>query len=313
MATETGTVAPFVTDPDLTAISIGYRNPQFIAEQVLPTVPVMKKEFSYNAYPIAESFRLPDTRVGRKSAPNMVELTSTRETETCEDYGLDDGIPQDDIDQAPQGRDPRDRATMQLTDYVALGREKETADLVFDATQYPDDNKDTLSGSTQWSHASSDPVATVLAAMDACLMRPSRMVLGQAVWTKLRTNAVILKAVHGNLGDAGAATRQQVADLFELQELVVGAGWYNSAAPGQDPTLVRVWGKHAALYYFNPLADTQQGLTFGLNAQYGTKIAGTRPDGNIGLRGGQRVRVGETRKGLIVAVQAGYLFEDAVA
>ncbi|MEQ8497880.1 MAG: major capsid protein, partial [Sneathiellaceae bacterium] len=295
------------------AISIGYRNTQFVSEEVLPTVPVTKKEFTYNAYPIAESFRLPDTHVGRKSAPNMVELSATRETDTCVDHGLDDGIPQDDIDQAPPGRDPRDRAVMQLTDYIALGREKETADLVFDADQYPTANKDTLTSTAQWSHASSNPVTAVLTALDACLMRPNRMVMGQAVWTKLRTNPVILKAVHGNLGDAGAATRQQVADLFELEQLIVGTGWYNSAAPGQDPTLVRVWGKHAALYYHNPLADTQQGLTFGLTAQYGAKIAGTRPDADIGLRGGQRVRVGETRKALIVAAQAAFLFEDAVA
>ncbi len=42
-------------------------------------------------------------------------------------------------------------------------------------------------------------------------------------------------------------------------------------------------------------------------------MAGRREDPDIGLRGGVRVRVGESVKELIVANDLGYYFENAVA
>ena len=46
--------------------------------------------------------------------------------------------------------------------------------------------------------------------------------------------------------------------------------------------------------------------------QYKTRVVGTINDPNIGLRGGRRVRVGESVKELITAPMAAYLIEDAV-
>ena len=54
-------------------------------------------------------------------------------------------------------------------------------------------------------------------------------------------------------------------------------------------------------------------ITFGLTAQWMTRIAGSTPDPKIGLLGGQRVRVGEFVKELVVANDVGYFIEDAVA
>ena len=60
-------------------------------------------------------------------------------------------------------------------------------------------------------------------------------------------------------------------------------------------------------------ADANGGITFGFTAQWGTRIAGAVPDNRIGLRGGQRVRVGESVKELIIAPDLGYFIQNAVA
>lgn len=306
--------APFPVDPALTAIAIAYRNRRFIADDVLPRVPVARQEFKWWQYPLEESFALPDTKVGRKGAPNEVDLTATEQTGATADYGLDDPIPQPDIDQAPQGRDPRDRAAVQLTDYIALDREKRTADLVFDAAQYAASNKVTLSGTSQWSDfANSDPLGVILAGLDACLVRPNVATMGREVWTKLTQHPKVVKAVLGNAGDSGVVSRQAVAALLELEDILVGEAFLNTAKKGQTATLGRVWGKHCLLHYRDRNADTRGGLTFGFTAEYGSRIAGQMPDGKIGLRGGVRVRVGESVKELIVAARAGYLITNAVA
>lgn len=307
---------PFPVDPYLTGIAIAYRNQSYIADGVLPRVPVASEEFKYNLYPVAETFAIPETLVGRRSRPNEVTLTATEITSMTQDYGLDDPIPQTDIANAQAGGlpSPVDGAVEQLTDYIMLDREKRVADLVFAAGSYASSYKTQLSGTSQWSDfTNSNPISDILAGIDAALMRPNVMVLGQAVWTKLRQHPKIVQAIAGQAIAGGITTREAVAQLFELEEILIGSSYLNTARPGQTASLSRVWGKHALLLYRNRNASTQRGLTFGMTAQFGGRVSGQKEDGDIGLRGGVRVRVGEGVKELITAASAAYFVQDAVA
>lgn len=308
--------APFPVDPHLTAIAIAYANPleTLIADAVLPRVTVGKKEFKYWSYDLGEAFTIPDTKVGRRGQPSEVSFAGSEATAGCEDYGLDDPIPQDDIDQAPAGKSPVNRAVEQITNLILLDREVRAAGVVFAAGNYDASCKVTLTGNDQWSDfTNSDPIDDVLAALEAPLMRPNVAVFGQAAWAKLSVHPKIMKAVHGNAGDTGIARRQQIAELFELSQVHVGRALVNTAKKGQTASLARAWGKHAAFLYLDPTADTRGGITFGFTAEYGSRMAGSQADANIGLRGGQRVRVGESVKELAVANRAGYLVTNAVA
>lgn len=306
--------ALFPIQPHLTAITIAYRNATLIADVVLPRVLVGKQEFKYFKASMADAFTVPDTKVGRKSAPNQVETSGTEVTSSTNDYGLDDPVPQNDIDNQAPGQDLEGSTTEFLTDLIMLDREVRAAGLVFDTNQYGAANKVTLSGTGQWSDfTNSDPVAAHLAALDSMVMRGNLGVYGRAAWTKLATHPKICKAIFGNNTDAGIVSRRQFAELFELEEVVVGEGWLNTARKGQAPVMTRVWGKHAALLHRNKLATNQRGTTFGFTAQFGTRIAGGQPDGDIGLRGGTRYRVGESVKEVIAANDLGYLFQNAVA
>ncbi|HEC12311.1 MAG TPA: phage capsid protein [Acidiferrobacteraceae bacterium] len=306
--------ANFPITPELTAIAIGYSNEKMIADQVLPRVPVGKQEFKYMKHTMAEGFTLPDTKVGRKSSPNKVDFSATETTDSTEDHGLEDDIPMTDIANAPEGYDPKGKSTVQLTNLIELRREKRIADLVFDANQYGAAYKETLAGNDQWSDAAnSDPVAKIMDSLDVVIMRPNVMTIGRAAFTMLARHPKIVKAIHGNSGDSGIARRQDIAELFELDELLVGEGWLNTAKKGQAPNMVRVWGKHCALIHRDMNADTNFGATFGYTAQFGTRIAGANPNPDIGLRGGETVRVGESVKELITANDLAFFLQNVVA
>ncbi|MBX6982598.1 phage capsid protein, partial [Providencia rettgeri] len=88
--------------------------------------------------------------------------------------------------------------------------------------------------------------------------------------------------------------------------------WVNIAKRGQNPNMQRAWGNHAAFLYRDRLADSQSGTTFGFTAQWNGRTSGTIPDANIGMRGGQIVRVGESVKEVIAAKDLGFFFENAV-
>jgi hypothetical protein len=305
--------APFPIQPALTAIAIAYRNTRLIADDVLPRVPVGAQEFKYLKHALAEGFTVPDTLVGRKSRPNQVEFSGTEETASTVDHGLDSPVPQADIDNAPTNYNPLGKATEFTTNLIMLDREVRTSNLVFANGTYPAANRTTLSGTSQWSDPASDPLAAITDALDSVVMRPNIGILGRRTSTLLRRHPKVVKAFHGNSGDEGMVPLEFLADLLELEAIFVGEARLNIARPGQPANLQRVWGPHAAFIYRDSLASAQSGTTFGMTGQWGGRIAGTQTDPNIGLRGGQMVRVGESVKELITAPDLGYFFENAVA
>lgn len=315
--------APFVIQPRLTAITLAYRNLTLIADKVLPRIPVDSPVFKWSQYALGDAFTVPDTRVGRKGAVNEIDWTATEQTASTQDYGLDDVIPQDDINKAKAAQktqgvypiDPEARSTELLSDLVALGREVRVSQIVRSPASYPTANKRTLSGAAQWDQATSTPIADITTARDSMILRPNKMVMGRRVFTALASNPQIVKAYNGTLGDAGIVPRQFIETLFEFDEIIIGEGWVNIAKKGQAPQLVRVWGTDAVMYYESPtLASTEGIVTFGYTAEWGTRIAGViENDASIGLRGGTRVRVGESLKEVIAAGNVGYLFQNAVS
>jgi hypothetical protein len=320
--------APFTIQQRLMAITLAYRNQAFISDLVLPRIGVDSSAFKWSKYTLADGFTIPDTRVGRKSAPNEIDWSATEQTDSTVDYGLDDRIPQSDIANAQAAQsiqgvmpiDPEARSTELLTDLVALDRENRVASLLFALGTYPAAQRTTLSGTSQWSDfTNSDPVQAIINALDTCMIRPNVAVFGQATWSKLRTHPKVTAAIYPNGGNAtGGGTpvsRQALADLFELEEVLVGTSWYNSAKPGQTASLTRLWGKHASFIYRAPQVVSPTGtVTFGFTAQWGERIAGTiAQDSSVGLRGGSRVRVGESVKEVVAANDAAYFFQNAVA
>lgn len=302
---------PFPTDAKLTAIALAYKNPDvtLIADDVLPRTRTEQK-FKWREFDLAEGFTVPSTLVGRKSVPTEVEFTATERASFVEDHGLDDVVPNEDIE-AASDFDPVTQATMTLANLLDLAREARAAALVFNEASY--EEKTTLSGSSQWSHADSDPIVAITDALDATIIRPNVAVLGQTTWTKLRRNPRLVRAIRGTAQDAGMITREEFCSFFELQALHVGAGYINQARRGQNAQFARVWGPHAAFLYRDRTAGAQSGVTFGFTAQWGGRIAGRIDEPKTGLTGAVRVRVGERVREIICAPHLGVFFQNAVA
>lgn len=305
---------PFPVDARLTAIALAYRNPDvsLIADQVLPLTPT-SQEFKWLLYDLAQGFTVPDLKVGRKSYPTEVEFTASEQTDKVVDYALDDFIPNEDLEADNQGVDPRGTAVGYQTNLLNLAREIRVANMVFAAGTYGTNNKATLSGTDQWSHASSDPVAKIGDALDVPIYRPNVAIFGQATWTNLRRNVKIVQAIKGTAQGAGMVSRQEFADFFELAEVLVGAGFVNTAKKGQTAATSRVWGKHAAFVYRDRAAGPQAGVTFGFTAQWGGRASGSIVEPKRGYSGGEGGRVGERGKEIICAADLGYLFTNATA
>ncbi|NVO16100.1 MAG: capsid protein [Rhodoplanes sp.] len=316
---------PFEVNPILTAVAIGYRNPDYalIAARVLPYAPVPEERFKYTVYPLNESFNVPDDlRIGRKGQPHRVEFSAKQETGEVDDWGVDTIIPQSDIDTAARQRsalgghyDPRAYAAQGLTDIVDLGHEVRTARLVFNLQSYAPARRITLSGTSQLSdYVNSDPFGVFDAAMAGTLVfKPNTAVFGDEAWRIVRGHPHLVNAVRGGVTNKGRITPEEFAALFGLRSVVVGEGWLNTAKKGQEPTLERVWGRHCAFLHLATSPTTEKTVTFGYTARLGNRIAGDYQDPSIGLQGATIVRVGERAKELIIAPDVGYFIQNIVA
>ena len=316
-------VAPFVTQPRLTQIAMAIKPEGMIADEVLPRVPVEAEKFIYTKFTTEEMFTIPDTKVGRTSEPNQVEFGAVDVTDSTEDHGLDDVVPNKDIKSAQDSNanfDPREQAAENVAVLVALAREQRVANLMFGLNTYAASLRTTLSGTSQWSdYANSDPIGALMAAIDSMLVRPTDITFGQLAWTKFRQHPKVVAAILNKAGDnggvsaTGIATRQGVLDLLELRNLHVGQSFGNVSKKGQAASYARLWGKHCALLYVSAdLANADQPC-FGFTAQFGTRIAGVMDEPRKGLRGGQILRVGESVKEVISAPHSRYFFQNAVA
>lgn len=319
---------PFPIDPTLTAISIAYKNPAhtLIYSRVLPGIEVSGETFKWNEFPLGEAFTVPELEVGRKGRPAQVEFTAEEKDSSTKDYGLDDAIPHSDVAEAARARaekrssfDPRAAAVEGLTNLVELGREVRAAAVVQDPANYSAARKTTLVGNDQFSDfENSDPYEVIDEGFDATLVyRPNTIAMGQSVWSKVKRHPRLIKAVKGGLTEDGAITKAQFADLFEIpiENLLIGMAQVNLSRKGQDVTLSRVWGKSMHLLYIDPSkqAANDAVMTWGFTAELGTRISGSIDDPDIGLEGGERIRVGEKVRELVCAKDVGYAIFGAVA
>lgn len=307
-------ISPYPVDPQLTGLAIAYKNDTYIADIVAPYRTVGKKEFQWDDYTISEMFTVPDTKVGRISKPNQVTFSATRQTDSTADYALDSPVPQEDIENADPHQDPMAHATEGVMELVKLDREIRVAAKVQDLNTYLSAQRTTLSGTSQWSdYTNSDPKSAILTALDACLIRPNALVLGRAAWTVFRQHPKLVKAARpSNDSGEGVLTAQEVADVLEIERVLIGVGWRNTSKPGQAFSKARIWGKDIAAVYLDPNAALTGNVgmpTFMLTARFGTPVSGSIEDPDIGMRGGRRVRAGESVKEFVTSNQGAYFWK----
>ena len=315
----------FTVVPRLTQIAMAVRPEGLIADEILPRIPVPAEYFEYTKATLAESFTIPDLKVGRTGKPNQIEFSSTDVTDSTQDYALDTPVANKDLEVAAAAGvnyDPLGLATESVTGLVLLGREKRVADLLTTLGTYNSSLRTTLSGMSQWSDtANSDPIRAIKAVFDTMLIRPNIGFMGREVFTQLSMHPKVVASVLGRLGTgavaaaSGEVTAQQLADALGLERILVGDAFANTAKFGQTASYGRLWGKHAGFLRINRSVTSVRGFaipTFGFTAQFGNKIAGTIVDPDIGAKGGVRVRSGELVKELVSWPEAGCFFQNAV-
>jgi len=115
---------------------------------------------------------------------------------------------------------------------------------------------------------------------------PNVLVLAPAVWSHVRKNTYILQALgvsaNGSYGTPAKVTPELVADLMELDEIIIPRVAYDSANKGQAVSRAYMWtAKTGFLAYRPPITDDEYGRVISeeMDAAAGRTIVWTGAEG----------------------------------
>lgn len=299
-----------------TGLVTAYVNRKMIADEVMPIDKLLKPNLEYSWFErtVGDAFLIQETAVGRKSRPNQVYFSGEKKSGLVKAYGLEATLVNEDLEQLDNDQKTKmlDRTLEGLINRVILGREVRVANAVADIANYHSGQAKVVETAYKLTVADADIFGMISDMLEGALARPTMLGMNQKVWGKIRTHKSIISAIYPNGNGAGVVTRQQVAELFEVDKLVVGQAMVSTTKNPKSPITAQCWGNHLFGLHQEELSTLTEGITWGMTAQVGERIAESNEDRSLGMKGGVVIKSGFYHDEVVVGKGAGVLLKDII-
>ncbi len=249
-------------DRPLSNVSIAFRQSRdgFVADRVFLNVPVARQSDKYYVIPQG-AFLLDDMK---KRAPGTrapaVNYTISSDSYAADVWDLAHDIPDEVRANADDQLQLDTMGTELLTMRALVRKERLWAGDFFTTGVWTGDQAGVDSASPganefgRWDRSDSTPIEDIRELSDTMAarsgLRPNKLVLGRQVYTKLLDHPDIVGRLdRGQTSGPAMVLRQNLAALFEVDEILVMDAIYNSAAEGATASLGFIGGKSALLLY----------------------------------------------------------------
>lgn len=247
----------------LTGLLLGMGQGSFVAQALFPRLPQALSSVSLIKMG-NERLRRYNLRRAPGAPTKRLDIKWQGQTYSVEQYSVDIPIPRELLREADESRrlnvgnylDISRVAMATANDVLAIDYEIEAAAAATDPTSYASGNALALTGGTKWSASTGTPVTDIRAASNVIRkttgVRPNTLVLSADAKLALVGNA----EVRGYLPSTqmGPATLDQLKQILEVENIVVGDGIYMDANDvGQD-----IWGNNAVLAFVPKIAAGAQ-------------------------------------------------------
>lgn len=243
-------------DVPLSNVAIAYRPEGMIADQIAPIVPVPKQSDAYYVWNQADAFRAEDDKRAPGTEANVMARNMSSGTFYCLNYALKERTPYEDLRNADASfvflsRQARAEA---VKDKLMLNMEYRVA-MQCTSGSNVGSYSTVASAWTTFTTGNSDPIANINTAInnveDSTGYRPNSMIIGSYAWRLLRQHADMILRTFGyqTTGGGRVVTINHVKSLFELDRVLVGGAYYNTADEGQTMSLSQLWHDNVLVYY----------------------------------------------------------------
>lgn len=316
-------------DTALTNISVAYMQSAeaFVAHQVFPVVGVQKQSDRYFKYNRDDWFRDEAEERGpaTESAGGDYQIDNTPNY-FCRKYAYHKDVTEEDRTNSDTPLDADTDATDFVTQKLLLKKEVQWANTYFKTGVWTTDVTGVAGVPAgvqvkQWNDAASTPIqdiatyATNMAGTTG--MRPNILILGAQVYQALKNHVDILDRIRYT--QKGIVTTDLLAQLFDVDQVLVAWAVKNSAAKGATEANSFILGKGALLAYRAPrpaLKTASAGYTFAWTGLQGAGAFGN----NIGRiempwlgQGTERIEGEMAYDMKVVATDLGTYFTTIVA
>jgi hypothetical protein len=246
----------------ITGLAQRYVNDEFVGKYISPFAPVLDRLGSIARFDDTLFEQFADDRAPG-SMYNQIETGYTGVPYKLLNKGLTFPVPVEFQEEAARvSIDLGMIAQNALSNAEALNIEIEQRNLVATAGNYAGGSTVTLSGTSQFSDAASNPGLTVRTAMSAAAQlvgkRPNVILAGAQVTDTLMSNPDIQKRYYPT--SSGVIDDAKLADYFGVQKYVTGrAVWRNPATRNIE----YIWGKSMILAYVDPRALASGTVNYG--------------------------------------------------
>jgi len=309
------------TDAVLSNFAIQYRQDTgiFIGDKVLPRVKVNKEADTYTVYRAKDRFHLPNTkRSDGTPAKELDWILDTAGTYSCEEYALKDKATDRAMKNADKPINVRQDTQVFLQDHIMLDRESRVATAVFNATTFASYTAalDTADRWDNYTGSGSDPIADIETGKDSVqgnsMRAANTVIMGYDVYRYVRHHPVILDRLKGGAtpDKPGIVGPQELARIFDVDQVLVGRARYNSANIGQTASYAYLWGKSVMICYINPQPMAIKNVTLGLSPMARDFQTKRWRDEEIA---GEWIETGEIIDEIITCASCGYYFTTVVS
>lgn len=242
-------------DVPLSNVAINYRPEGMVADMIAPVVNVNKQSDRITVYSRADALRIEKTNRAPGTPANKITRSISSLTYFADNYALKYPITAEDkanMDAAYVAQMYNGRVNY-LQDKLFLDWENRVASQVTSSSNIGSSS----AVSSAWSDLdNSDPESDINTAIDNVYdttgKRPNKITLGESAYRNLRRNVSIRNTINGTNNGGGYATRQQLAALFEVDEILVSAAFENTGNEAQAESLAQIWGDHVLVSYTAP-------------------------------------------------------------
>lgn len=310
-------------DRPLTNISLAImQDPEnFIADRVFPQIPVSKQSDLYREYPRGAFNR--DQM--EKRAPGAQSAGVGYETSTtpyfADVWALHHDVDEQTEENADEEVDLDFEATALLSQQALINRDARWSASFFVTGVWT--NEETLAGMDQWSDfTNSSPLVKIeekKVEMGADTgLEPNTLVLGRRVWEQLKNHPELVGRLdRGQTTGPAKVLLQSLANLMELDRILVSRSIVNSAAEGAADSHDYIMGRNALLLYvpdapgrYTPSA----GYTFTWRGFSGANAAGTRMKRfEMRPEASRRVEIESSYDQKVISADLGSMLINAVA
>lgn len=244
-------------DRALETVSVMYKNSRLIADALVPSVGVTRESDVYYVY-TKDHFRLPASRRANRAESNRSTWHASTSTYQLQEEALHEFVSQRDRDNADSPIQPDIDTTEALTEQIKIRKEFDLANLMT-TTNWA--NSASLSAGINWSAqtAASNPilvidsVTSVIAQSSGKL--PNRMAIADTLFRRAKEHISILD--HIKYTSADSVTPEILARLFNIEQVLVAGGIYNTGGEGIADSMQYIW---PAVTCFLSYMETAPGL-----------------------------------------------------